>query len=327
MEKATNNAKFAFFYMLSLVSLIFVALSVGMIVFQIINKNIVDIISDYSTMYSSGVLKFAISAIIISAPIYFLTMWQINKNLYDGALDKHSEIRKWLTYFILFVSSVTMIGWLIGTIYNFLDGELTIKFILKSLTSILIAGAVFSYYFYDIKRENVVGAKDVIVRIYFYSTLVIVIASLASAFLFVESPTVTRQIKQDMAMLQKFDKIDGAINSYVAEQKKMPVSLVELRKKNDYILESDLKNMVDNKAIEYKVKSNGSYEICANFLRSNKDDKSSENEYMNGRWSHDAGHQCFQREVINSKDLLDKQAATTPAAPAKTVPVKVVPKK
>ncbi len=32
-----NSAKYAFFYMLSLVALVFVALSTGMIIFQIIN--------------------------------------------------------------------------------------------------------------------------------------------------------------------------------------------------------------------------------------------------------------------------------------------------
>ena len=66
-----QNAKFAFYYLLSLVALIFMALSTGMIIFQIINKCIVDVLEINPGMYDSGILKFAISAIIIAAPIFF----------------------------------------------------------------------------------------------------------------------------------------------------------------------------------------------------------------------------------------------------------------
>ena len=152
-----NAAKYAFFYMLSLVALIFMALSAGIIVFQIINKNIVDALENFRGSYNSGALKFAISAIIIAAPIYYLTAFQINKNLFSGKLSKDSGIRKWLTYFILLVSTIVMLGFLVAVVYNFLDGELTTKFILKALTAIIIAAAIFTYYFYDIRRENVAG--------------------------------------------------------------------------------------------------------------------------------------------------------------------------
>lgn len=326
MEKTSNNAaKYAFFYMLSLVALVFMALSTGMVVFQIINKNIVDVLKDYGMMYNSEALKFAISAIIISSPVYFLLMWQINKSLFDGRLSRESGVRKWLTYFILFVSSVVVIGWLIGTIYSYLDGELTMRFVLKSLTSILIAGAVFSYYFYDIKRETVVGAKDKVMTIYAYGSMLVVLAALVSAFVFVESPRTTREIKQDMALLSKFDKIDSAINAFVNDEKKLPASLDELRKKQDYILESDLKNPADGQNFDYKASGKSTYEICSTFFRSNKDmQDSSYNGYLNSRWPHDAGKQCIKREVDNTKDLIDKldaEKAASTTAPAKTVPV------
>jgi hypothetical protein len=101
MEPKSNAAKFAFFYMLSLVALIFMALSTGMIIFQIINKNIPDILNIYQGTFSSETLKFAISALIISAPIFYVCMRQIFANLKSGDLEKDSGIRKWLTYFIL----------------------------------------------------------------------------------------------------------------------------------------------------------------------------------------------------------------------------------
>ncbi len=189
MEQQTipqnNAAKYAFFYMLSLVALIFMAMSTGMIIFQIINKKIIDAAGTLPGMFDEGAMKFAISAIIIAAPIYYIMTWQINKNLLSGKLDKEAGVRKWLTHFILFVSSVVMIGWFIAIVYNFLEGELTLKFILRAATAIFIAAAIFSYYLYDTKREIITGAKSKILRAYFYGSLVLVLAAFISLFFFI----------------------------------------------------------------------------------------------------------------------------------------------
>src|SRR3990167_1537695 len=100
MEKQ-QNAKFAFFYLLSLVALVFTSVAAGMIIFQIINKTVVDELSLAPGGFSQDALRFAISAMIIAAPIYFAMMRLINKNLLSGRMEKDSGVRKWLTYFIL----------------------------------------------------------------------------------------------------------------------------------------------------------------------------------------------------------------------------------
>ncbi|MBU4257038.1 hypothetical protein KKC04_01345, partial [Patescibacteria group bacterium] len=268
MDTQNNSAKFAFFYMLSLVALVFMALAGGMIIFQIINKKIVDVLSQYSVSFSPDQLKFAISAIIIAAPIYYLTMRQIFKNLYSGALSKDSGIRKWLTYFILFVASVVMLGWLIAVINNFLDGELTIKFILKAMTAIVIAAAIFTFYFYDIKREEPAGKKDKVIRIYFYCSLAAVAAVFVASLFFVESPTETRNRKYDNAILDNFQKIDGALNTYYQDYEKLPADLEELKTEFTYITDKDLENPATKEKFEYKIINENTYELCVAFITS-----------------------------------------------------------
>jgi len=299
MEKQNDNsAKFAFFYLLSLAALLFMSLSAGVIVFQIINKNIVDALQTFRGRYSPEAIKFAISAIIISAPVYYLAVAQINKNLFKGLLDKDSGVRKWLTYFILLVSSMVMLGWLISVIYSFLDGELTLKFALKAATALIIAAVVFTYYLYDIKRENVVGVKDKIIKIYFYGSLFIVAAALVSAFVFVESPRETRNIKYDNDILSKFNRIDSAINDYYATNKKMPENLDVLVGGRFYLDEEILTDRATKKKFDYKITGEKTYELCAEFRTSNKD---KEYDYRYGyyskRWKHDAGYQCLSQEV------------------------------
>jgi hypothetical protein len=302
MAQPNNNAKFAFFYMLSLVALIFMALSAGMIVFQLINKLIKDVIENYSGSFDSGFLKFAISAIIISTPIYYFTANQIYKNLYSGVLDKDSGIRRWLTYFILFVSSVVMIGWLIGTINTYLDGDLTLKFGLKALTALIIAGAAFGFYFFDIKRDEVVGKKDMIIKMFFWVSLVMVVAVFVGSLFIVESPRETRLKKIDNTVLNMFNNIDNAVVTYFNENEKMPISIEEIDNYAAYLKAEDFVDPEIGERFVYNVVAAEKYELCATFRTSNIDDDDLQSEYYKNRWPHDIGYQCLS-QWVGEKEL------------------------
>ena len=297
MEK--QNAKFAFFYMLSLVALVSISLSTGMVIFQIINKTITDPLSLAPGGFSQGDLRFAISAIIIAGPIYFAMMWLINKNLLAGRLEKESGIRKWLTYFILLVSAVVMVGWLIGTISSFLNGELSLKFILKSLTSILISALIFSYYLYDIRRAEV-SQNNNIIRAYYYGSMALAAAALVSAFFFIDSPRTVREQKFDQAIINKFSQIDSAINAYYGENKKLPENLSDLLEGGSayYIIESDITDSGANKTFDYNIKAKDTYELCSTFKTENKSQAEDKSVYIDTRWLHNAGYQCLKQRVV-----------------------------
>jgi len=299
MEKQ-QNAKFAFFYMLSLVALVFVAISTGMIIFQIVNKTIIDDLSLAPGGFSQDALRFAISAIIIAAPIYFAMMWLINKNLIAAKLERESGVRKWLTYFILLVSAVVMIGWFIATVGSFLNGELTLKFIIKSLSSILISALIFSYYLYDIKREDV-SKNNNIMRAYFYGSIAIAAIALISAFFFIDSPLKVRDQKYDQAIINKFSQIDSAINAYYGENAKLPVNLKDLLGGGSayYIVENDITDPGTGKMFDYKVDAKDTYEFCATFKTVNKDQANDKSIYVDTRWLHDAGYQCLKQRIAN----------------------------
>jgi len=298
MEKS-QNAKFAFFYLLSLVALVFTALAAGIIVFQIINKTVADELSLAPGGFMQDALRFAISAIIIAGPIYFFLAWLINKNLLTGKLEKESGIRKWLTYFILLISAVVMIGWLIGTISSFLNGELTLKFALKSLTSILISALIFSFYLYDIKREDVSKNNNVI-RGYYYGSLVLALTALIAGFFFIDSPAAVRSQKYDLAIANKLSQIDNAINAYYGENKKLPAGLKDLLGGGStyYLLESDITDPGADKTFEYKVVAKDAYELCSTFKTDNRQQAKDKSVYVDTRWLHGAGYQCLKQRVV-----------------------------
>ncbi|MFA6307716.1 MAG: DUF5671 domain-containing protein [Patescibacteria group bacterium] len=302
-----DSAKYAFFYVLSLVALIFMSISVGIVIFQIINKQIVDIINDYMINYNDGAMKFAISAIIVSAPIYYLTSRQIFKSLFAGILDKDAGVRKWLTYFILLVSVVVMIGFLIATINNFLDGDLTTKFILKALTALIIAGAVFYFYFYDIRREEVQGKKDKMISIFAWASIVVVTVVFIASWFTVDSPAETRSKKIDTEVINNLSEINSAIVNYFTLNDTMPSDLsVLMTTDSGYRLtEQAIKQPSGDKYYDYQVTSDNEYKICADFLTSNLNDDS-DMYYFNNEYKHDKGYQCFSQNVVsvnNSKTV------------------------
>jgi hypothetical protein len=65
-----------------------------------------------------------------------------------------SGVRKWLTYIALLLTAGTMIGDLVVFLTTFLQGELTLRFVLKAIVVILIAGSIFWYYLGSLRERG-----------------------------------------------------------------------------------------------------------------------------------------------------------------------------
>ncbi|MFA6995255.1 MAG: DUF5671 domain-containing protein [Patescibacteria group bacterium] len=290
-----QNAKYAFYYLLSLVALIFTAISVGLVVFSIIDKTMPDILNSYGGSIDSA-LKFAISALLIATPIFYLISALIIKGLRRGELDKESGIRRWLTYFILLVSSLIILGVFINVINNFLSGELSSRFILKALTVFILSALPFAFYFYDIKRPNPERA-DKVVKIFFWATLTLVLAAFIASWFFIESPQVTRARRLDQALINNIYSLESAVNSYYERYKKLPDNIDSL--KNDPTVYLDVNTLVDpttKEAIVYKKTGDRSFELCTTFRLDSMVD--SNNTFPvsypgSDNKNHRAGYQCL----------------------------------
>lgn len=86
------------------------------------------------------------ASLIVAYPVYLMVMRILIRGVKDRPEKLDSGVRKWLTYIALLIASATAIGDLITFLSYFLRGELTVHFILKVLTVIIIAGGVFWYY-------------------------------------------------------------------------------------------------------------------------------------------------------------------------------------
>lgn len=283
-----NGAKFAFYYLLSLAALVFMSIAVGLIAFGIINETISDpLLNNYYNSFNSQ-FKFAISALIISTPIYFLTISLINKGVKKEEIKLDSPIRRWLTYFILFVSSLIILGFLIGIINSFLSGELTLRFILKALTVFLISGLVFAYYFNDIRREKPEDGRK-LNKVYLASSLIIVLAAFISVWFFIESPATARGRKLDQRTLNDISNLESSVNYYYSQNGELPEEIEEVAKEEKNV------EYFESRGIEYKKTGDMSFELCATF-RTNSEELNDDLSYIRSprERSYEEGYNCLE---------------------------------
>ena len=291
-----HNAKYAFYYLLSLAALIFTALSVGMVIFGIIDKTVADALTYNSYSSVDGQLKFAISALFIAGPTYYFLSHLINRGLHQKEIDLDSSLRRWLTYFIILVAAVIILGVFIGVINNFLSGELTVRFILKAVTMLVIAATVFSFYFYDIKRKAVVN-KNLVMRLFGGISAALVLAVFIAAWFFVESPQTARAKRLDQIVVNNIYQLENSVNSYYAEYKHLPATLEEI--KNSANIYLDQKNLLDpetKQPIEYKVNGEKKFAFCATF-RAPSENGEQNQVYGPGNKEHGAGYSCLDGQL------------------------------
>src|SRR5678815_4564073 len=104
-------------------------------------------IRDRSQVYDlRSAVTWQMACVAVSFPIYLLVMRLILREAADHPERLESGVRKWLTYLALLGTAGAMICDLIWFLDYFLTGELTLRFVLKAATILLISAAVFAYY-------------------------------------------------------------------------------------------------------------------------------------------------------------------------------------
>lgn len=290
-EQNQGNAQDFFLYLVVFFSLAFVAFGEGSILFGFIDKFVTDMDFRSFPVFNQGMVKFGIAALLIAGPIYFVISRIITKRINEQKISLESKVRKWLTYLVLFFASATIIGDLITLVVNFLSGDYAASFLLKVFVILLIAGGIFGYYFWDMRRTEI---SSPINKISAYVAIAVVIVTFISGFFIIDSPTVSRQKNIDKQTIDNLQAIDSSIQNYFSQSYLLPSKLEELQQ-TTFI--SGIQNIKD---VIYKIENPTTYELCAVFMRSNMSD----NESWGGPdWKHNEGNFCFKRVALKKTDV------------------------
>jgi hypothetical protein len=156
------SARVAFLYLLFFIMLAIVAWSLGSLLFAMINMALPDAANrnTYRAHWTLRQMRFGIAGLVVASPIFFFLARFLSKARQKDPALQRSQIRKWLTYLTLVAAGATLVGDAISLVYNLLNGDLTLRFILKSLVVAGIAGTIFIYLMRDAESGDGEGAKN-----------------------------------------------------------------------------------------------------------------------------------------------------------------------
>ncbi len=298
-----NLPRDVFLHLLAMVTLYWSAISFITLCHNVLNY-LLPAVTDYGYAGFTGSIRFAVSSLIIVFPIFIATSWFLNK-IYNRETDvRESKIRKWLIYLTLFVTALVIIGDLVYTINVFLGGEVTLRFILKALSIIVVAGVVFGYYLDDVRRD----APSKLATYFAWGSAVVVLAALVGSFFIIGSPARANLEKIDQIRVSDLQSIQSQVVYYWQRKQVLPATLADL---NDPLSSYMIPNDPETKqSYEYMVKDAATlkFELCANFALPGSTDGRGNAKTMpvpamyphdglSQAFDHAAGRVCFDRTI------------------------------
>jgi len=308
MDKETQNTNIKrnlprdlFLHLLAIVALYWSSITFITLLWQFINYWLPDALKNiYNYQAYFEIIRFAVSSLFIVFPVFIFTSWFLNKIYKKEAVVRESKIRKWLLYFTLFVSALVVMGDLVAVINNLLGGETTLRFILKALSVLLVAGLVFWYYLDDVRRPE----PTKLAKPFAWGSGALVIIAIISSFFVIGSPTTARLMQFDLQKANDLSQIQYQILNYWQSKEKLPEKLSDLTDSiKAYKVPQDPQT---NKDYEYTIidANNLSFKLCAEFNKATNTKDSTNypiypEQYLEN-WDHPAGYYCFER-------IIDKQ--------------------
>jgi hypothetical protein len=148
------SAREVFVYLILFAALYGTAANIGTLIFELINRSFPDPLSQTSIQLSNGNIRWNMSWIIVAFPLFIFTFRSVTKAIAGDPTKRASRPRKWLTYLTLFVAGAFLIGDAGTLVYNILGGELTIRFLLKVATIVVIAGGIFTFFLSEMRKDE-----------------------------------------------------------------------------------------------------------------------------------------------------------------------------
>jgi len=255
--------------------------------------------------YISQSISWPVSILIILFPIFVIIMGFLEKSYTQDPEKRNVGIHKWLTYITLFIGGIILIADLITVIYYFIDGqELTVGFLLKVFSVLIITLIVFLYYIADIKNTLTPSKRKTWLTV---STLVVV-ASIVWGFSVLGSPQTQRLLKYDQQKVNDLQTINSQIQNYFYSSKVLPKTLDEIISTGNFY-----GNIIDTqtkKPYEYEKTGDKTYSLCAEFNKTSNNAVATDNGvtyppekilYLYGGtlWTHPAGKYCFTMTAVS----------------------------
>jgi hypothetical protein len=285
-----------------------VATALGTLFFQVVNAYFpdpLDATNFYAAEQSTSTIHYAIAALLIGFPLYYFAMRLWFRKFREDEGRTESNLSKWLTYLVLLIAAVTIVGDLITVIFTLLQGEITVRFFLKALTILTIAGVIFGFYY--LERRKIQYHSDIpqgAFQRFGQGVTALVVLGIVLGFFVGGSPTTERNRTFDRTRADHLSNLAGCVQAYAQNLGALPVALADLRQSSEYSYCSSYMQDPETRALyEYRVVTPsriqgsariGEFELCATFALSTEGTTTDIVRYNGAAlwYAHGAGHSC-----------------------------------
>lgn len=300
----TNTAKNFALQLGALIALYISLSSLLVLLFGIINIAFPDEL-DTAYAYESAQqsIRFSIAMLIVSFPTYLVLTRLVNKTRRKEG-GAYLTLTRWLIYLSLLIGGGVLLGDLVAVINTFLNGEITVRFILKALSVFVVVGAAAYYYALDARGYWNEHEKQSVQ--YGAVAAAVVVAALIAGFFNIEAPQVVREMRLDEQQVHDLQDIQYRIEDHYRTHDELPAAVADL-----YAGIPVPEAPEGREPYSYQTTGTSKYELCATFAHPTQRSEGARAvpiepraAPLNYNWDHTAGRVCFDRSV---EALRDKQ--------------------
>jgi hypothetical protein len=109
--------------------------------------------SSYAVDAALSGMRASLATVIVSYPLFLGVWWYLLREIRIVPELAKSGLRRWLASLTLFVGAVTVMGDVITAVYYLVNGDLTVRFLLKVVALLLVAGTISVYLALTLRSE------------------------------------------------------------------------------------------------------------------------------------------------------------------------------
>ncbi len=299
-----GGARDAFMHLFAFVAFYTTVVSLVLLLFSLIDFAFPDPArSRYANQwYMASLLRWLIAQVFIAFPIFVLLWRKLLGEIRERPEKGSSPIRRWLSYLTLLFAASTLMCTGMTLLYYFLDGELTMRFVVKVAVLALIATLSLVYFLRLLRGGAVEAGGDGGLawhRRFASAATAIVAVGLIWGLSVVGSPLEERARKMDERRIDDLKGIAEELRRIAVRDRleSGPMLIQSLPKTLEEVVADARYNrpsIVDpetGEPYEYELLAEGKIRLCATFSRVR-------DERTEVTWNHPAGRSCFVIDLL-----------------------------
>ncbi len=265
-----------------------------------------ELAGSYQQLATASLMHRSIASMAIAFPLYVVALsWWLRR--FGGKSERiESALTKRLTYAVLLIAAIVIVCDLIALVYSLLQGEITLRFLLKVLVVLGTATLTFGFYWFE--RRSVQLGTPVSASVFNrfgWGAAMLALAAVAAGYLSAGSPQVARSLAADARRSQQLLDLSRCIERYAGALGQLPESLEQLERTSQYMgcptYDPETRQRFDYRIVTASRVQGaarvGDMELCANFSLASASNGTPVPQGAESWTDHPAGRTCRVKAV------------------------------